>query len=321
MKAFFRRYFALFLNLVLVLLCALALRRVCGVLTTLDAAKRFRGESDSAFTQLACFLPAGEGTDAGAILRFRQALSAELVARAMTAPVGGRLFLDAYSGGASVTVRTERASATVEALGVGGNFFYFHPLPLLSGAYLREDDLMDDLIVLDEQTAWLLYGGTDLAGMPVSVNGAPFVVAGVVRRETDFASRRACAGGGGVFLSYSALCRLADGVDITCYELVMPEPLPHFAAGVLADRFPVGGEIVENTGRFRPARLWAVARSFGERSMRRTAVAYPYWENAARMVEDYAALLLVLTALFALPLLGRAAAFLLSFTRRRNGFP
>ena len=38
---------------------------------------------------------------------------------------------------------------------------------------------------------------------------------------------------------------------------------------------------------------------FGKRSMGLNGIIYPYWENAVRLTEDYAALLLVLTVLFA----------------------
>ena len=46
--------------------------------------------------------------------------------------------------------------------------------------------------------------------------------------------------------------------------------------------------------------LAKVALSYGERSMNTHAVIYPYWENAARLTEDYAALFLLLMVLFAI---------------------
>ena len=63
-----------------------------------------------------------------------------------------------------------------------------------------------------------------------------------------------------------------------------------------------GAEIVENSDRYSLARLWQVARDFGKRSMGRSGILFPYWENALRMTEDLAALDLVLALLFgALP--------------------
>lgn len=61
---------------------------------------------------------------------------------------------------------------------MGGNFFDFHPIRLLSGNYISPDDLMKDRVLLDEDTAWLLFGGTQLEGLSFKIDGVPFVVAG-----------------------------------------------------------------------------------------------------------------------------------------------
>ena len=53
-------------------------------------------------------------------------------------------------------------------------------------------------------------GGTNLAGMPVTINGEHFLIGGVVARETDFATERAYPGDGGVYMSFSAMKRLND---------------------------------------------------------------------------------------------------------------
>ena len=244
--------------------------------STLSAARRFQGDGETRFAQLAVFMPEGKGKSEEDIQRFRQSLDATLVEQSLEAPENGSLTIDAYCGFASVTVSSENTTgSSVKAAGVGGDFFYFHPLTLLGGSYIRSDDLMDDLVVLDEETAWRLFGGTDLAGMTMTINGEPFVVSGVIARETDFATNKAYTGDGGVFMSFSALNRLVETASITCYEIVMPNPIRNFAKGILED-FPAdGGDLVEN------------------------GVIYPYWENAVRLTEDYAALLAVLSMVFA----------------------
>lgn len=301
----FKQWFLLVLNIVLVLgvaACAVGLRIIGGTLPTLTAAGRFQGEGEVRFAQLACYLPVDDGKTEDDVRTFRQSLDSKLVEQSLEAPENGSLYIDAYSGSESVTVNGENGgSVTVKAVGVGGDFFYFHPLALRSGSYIRSDDLMDDLVVLDEEMAWRLYGSADLTGMTVYVNQQPFVVAGVISRETDFASQKAYSGEGGLFLSYSALSRLVETASITCYELVMPDPISGYAKGVLSETFPVGdGDVVENSGRYSLGALLDVIRNFGQRSMRLNGVIYPYWENAARLTEDYAALLLVLAVLLAL---------------------
>ncbi len=291
-------------NLVLLLAfaaSALGLHAVSSSFETVTAARRFVGESRIRFAQLACFLPVGEEKTEEDIWQIRQSLESKFVEQSLEAPEGGSLYLDAYSGSASVSVVTDHGSAQVSAIGVGGNFFYFHPLRLRSGAYIAERDLMDDLVVLDETLAWRLFGGMELTGMTLYINGEPFVVAGVVAMEEDFATDRALSREGSLFLSYSALHRLNGELKVDCYEAVLPDPISGYARGMLEQLLPAGEEtIVENSGRFSPERLWRIIGSFGERSMRSRAVVYPYWENALRFAEDRAALLLVLAVLAAL---------------------
>ena len=257
------------------------------------------------FAQIACFLPVGKGKEESDILSFRQTLDTKLMEQSLEAPENGSLYIDAYSTSATVTVSSDSSgsggSAQVEAVAVGGEFFYFHPLQLRSGAYISSDDLMDDLVVLDEELAWRLFGGVELEGMTITLNGKPFVVAGVVSRENDFATKKAYSGEAGLFMSYSALKRLDETAAISCYEIIMPDPITNFAMGVVQEAFPPEeNDVVENSSRYSLGHLLSVIGSFGDRSMRVNGVIYPYWENAVRLTEDYASLLLILTVLFAL---------------------
>jgi len=321
----FKQWFLLILNIVLVLAsaaCVAGLRIVSGTLPTLSAAERFQGDSDTRFAQLACFMPVGKGKSEEDILKFQIALDATLTEQSLEAPENGSLYLYAYSGSAPVTISSENGgSAAVTALGVGGDFFYFHPLPLRSGSYISSDDLMDDLVVLDEEMAWRLFGGTDLAGMTVYINQTPFVVSGVISREDDFASKKAYTGEEGVFLSFSALQRLVEDTSVNCYEIVMPNPIRNFAHGILEDSFSADGcEVVENTGRYSPGRLFTLLKTFGLRSMRTNGIIYPYWENAVRLTEDYTALLLILAVLLALCPLIFVAVLVIRDIRRAYRF-
>ena len=262
------------------------LRIVRHTLVSMTAADRFRGGTETRFAQIGCFLPVGQGKSEEDIFKFRQTLDSKLVEQSLEAPENGSLYLDAYCGMAAVTAAGNTgASASVGAVGVGGAFFHFPPLALRSGSYIQ---------------GGRLFGGTDLTGMTMTINGEPFVVSGVIAREEDFATRKAYSGDSGIFLSYSALSRLQEDTAISCYELVMPDPISGFAKNLVKENFPVGtGDIVENSSRYTLGHLWEVIRDFGSRSMRTNGVMYPYWENAARLTEDYAALLLVLAGLFA----------------------
>ena len=300
-----RRRWRLFLAscilVALVLVCFAIFQGIAGTLESIHAADRFRGDNEMRFAQLACFMPEDSGKTEEDIRLFHQTLDQKLIDASLEAPEGASLYTDAYSGRINLSVSGDHGSATVKAIGVGGNFFQFHPLRLRSGSYISENDFMQDRVVLDETLAWQLFGGFDVAGLSVTIDGKPFYVAGVVRRESDFATKEAYLDGASMFLSYSAMKSLDENSTITCYEIVMPDPISGFARGVLTENFDVGtGDIVENSSRYSLENLFSVIGDFGKRSMRNNGVIYPYWENAVRLTEDYLALLLLLMLLFGL---------------------
>jgi len=281
--------------------CLLMMHHVCTALPTLNAANTWAGESQIPFAQLACYLPSDKPVEEQDVWSFRQTLEKQLTEAAMEAPENGSLYTDAYSGQGTLTVTAERGNAQVKVIGVGGDYFRFHPLQLRSGSYLAETDLMQDRVILDEELAWKLFGGMDLTGLSVTINGADYYVAGVVSREDDRYSSLAYTDGAGMFMSYSALKACNESTAISCYEIAMPNPITAFSRNLVQEHFPLnGGVLVENSSRYSLGNLLDVIGDFGKRSMGLNGIIYPYWENAVRLTEDYAALLLVLTVLFAL---------------------
>ncbi len=285
----------------LALLCLLLLRSVCSTLPTMNAAQTWAGESGQPFAQHACFLPIDKQATEEDVWKFRQTVESKLTEASLEAPENGSLYTDAYSGSGTLNVVGERGSAQVKVLGVGGDFFRFHPLLLRSGSYLTGQDLMQDRVILDEELAWKLFGGMDLTGLTVTINQADYYVSGVVSREDDRYSSLAYTDGAGMFMAFSTLKSLSDSSGISCYEIVLPEPISAFGKNLIKESFPLnGGVLVQNTGRYSPGNLLNVLGDFGKRSMGVSGIIYPYWENAIRMTEDYAALLMTLTVLFAL---------------------
>lgn len=282
------------------LVCALTASSMASRLASQRADERFRGESDERFAQVSAFFPAGKGIDRSGVNTFRKSLEGSLTEASLEAPETGSLWMDAFSAKGSVSITSEKGTVTATALGVGGDWFAFHNLRLLSGGYISESDLMHDRIVIDEVLAWRLFGGYELEGMAVTIGGTPYIIAGVVEREDDFADAKAYNNDGLVIMHYDALDALTEESDeISCYELVCADPISGFALSLVKKGF-ADAQTVENSARFGLGRIWTLLRSFGERSMSDTAVVYPYWENAARLTEDYVVTLTLLAVLFAL---------------------
>jgi len=268
-----------------------------------QAAAAWAGQSGERFSQLSVFFPESFEFDEASIRNLHTSIDNALQTVSLESTQGRILYTDAWSGVANVSIYHERGPISAKAIAVGGDFFLFHPFNLRSGGYLSPNDVMKDRVVLDEELAWRLFGSAHLEGFEILINNRPFTIAGVISRETDFASSKAYADGAGLFMSFEAMKDLVEmtggEAKILCYEIVMPDPISGFALKSLTDAIPDQSvHIVENTTRFSLSNLFAAIRAFGERSMRMDSIEYPYWENAARYIEDWLALLLALTILF-----------------------
>lgn len=306
------------LALVLALCCGFCVWRrlaVSALLPSQQAAQRWKGSSERNYAQLSFFLPEDRKLSLDQIYAFRGEMHKKLRAASLDPEKEKGLYNDAWCAIGTGKVSAGRQSGEVQIVAVGGRFFDFHPLRLLNGNYLSPSDVMDDRVLLDRETAWLLFGAVDLAGMSFSLNGGRFVVAGVYEHERDSFSRAACGDGMCVYMDYDSYARLfPDKAGASCYELVMAEPVKGFSHMSAEEKFPVKKAVlVDNSYRFEPDRLLKILRTGSERSMQKSGVAYPEWENAARAAEDRAALWLLAAAVTgAFPL----ALFLYGLIRR-----
>ena len=295
------------------LACFIYAYYLCNMLDSQYEAERWAGDSGEPFAQISCFMPADGKLKMTDINKFRTAAAKKLEEASIEISNDKPPFIDCWSCEDSTKVYGEY-SGTADVIACGGNFFDFHPLKLVTGNYFSGSDLMQDNVLLDEDLAWLIFGGNDLEGMTVYIYNYPFRVAGVVAREADQATDKAYSGGLGLFMSYDSYMELntvqpeAEAKDeasedssniskygISCYEMCMPEPVSGFAYGVAEAEFPKGGEIVQNTGRFELKKLAAIAKDFSVRSIH-ADVTYSYWENAARYAENKAAMFLAIGA-------------------------
>lgn len=117
----------------------------------------------------------------------------------------GRELVMAYSAEGQITLNREGKTLTVNAVGVGGDFFLFHPLTLLSGQYLNTSLDMKDGIVLDEDTGWQLFGSSNIVGQTVEIGGLPFYIRGVVKKPTGRLEKAAGLSQSLVFVDYAML--------------------------------------------------------------------------------------------------------------------
>lgn len=295
-----------------------------GDLAGLDIAERWQGDG-VVCTHVAAFIAPAAGLSEDTIRAARQSVDEALAQAALTpANENARLWADAYSGETAMTASSDGAALNVLATATGGDFFLFHPPEMISGWYYSASDADDTLVVLDEDAAWRLFGGTDIVGLSVELNGHPCTVAGVCaapETETYGETPR-------VYLALSYAARMGLEIPIASYEAVLPEVVSGFGTDAIQTALALDDKQVELktlTGRFT---LRAGLRSAGElayRAQRASAIEYPWWENQAVVAEGQNALWGILVLVFGLSAVVAggigAAAFCLKRKTCRRGNP
>lgn len=265
-------------------------------------AERWSASGDAA--QISCFFSQGTEITEETFLAFEAKLNSALQADSITGSTenpNARMWASAYSASGKVVLNNGKKTVEAKAVGVGGDFFLFHPLQLLNGNFFSGSDVMQDYIVIDEDTAWQLFGSNDVAGMQVTIGGVPHMVSGVIRRDDGHLNNAAGNGETTVYLSYDSLESYGESQGINCYEIVLPNPITGYGMKVVKENIGVEEtdmECIENSTRYSLLSLGKVFLAFGTRSMSQKAIIYPYWENVARGWEDILSLVLLFRVIF-----------------------
>ncbi|MBO4337648.1 MAG: ABC transporter permease, partial [Lachnospiraceae bacterium] len=152
---------------------------------------------DVSYHQVSAFWPADTKMGRGDISAVRASLARSLnEASFIQEDVNGKLWTDAFTASATGDLtRLSEVGQTgkegVVIMGVGGDFFLFHPMELITGSPFFDQQINDDLVFIDDKTAWALYGSCDIAGQRLYVDQRPFVISGVYRSPEDKLSLKA----------------------------------------------------------------------------------------------------------------------------------
>ena len=253
------------------------------------AAERWGGES----AQISCFFPTGKGYDASRILGVEQSVDEALREASLEAEDGARLWYHVYSTETSLYASAARGSTSLQVTVFGGEYFYLHQMPLISGSYLAPGGANAGYIFLDENAAWQLFGALNISGMSMTLGGEEFIVCGVGRIPSGTLYDEAYGEKPRAWILYEA--KAASSVrEITAYEAVLPNPIEGFTAGIMEEIFPAGedAEYLENSERFSLSSLFAHLKERSRMGVRTSAITYPWWENIARVTEYRCATLL-----------------------------
>ncbi len=250
-------------------------------------AKRWSEKDDVA--QISCFYATDAYMTDQSIARLRYNLEKKLLEQAIEPNTeNARLYIDAYSAEGAIVIQSDKKSIEANAIGIGGDFFMFHPVKLVSGMYFSGNDIMQDSVLLDEEAAWQLFGSNEIAGKTVTIGGLPYRVAGVYERAQGELETLAGSKDTTIYMSYSALYSLA-ACNISCYEAVIPNPVDGFAMDIVMEinsSVEESVKMVENSNRFSYISLYNIWKERASRSMKTDDIVLPFWENIARVKEE-----------------------------------
>lgn len=295
---------------------------LAGKLDAQQMAKRWSDKKDVA--QISCFFSVNTEITPDRLEEFYHSLEEELKKDSIVSQSeneGARLFADAYSADGRITITSQKGKVETDAIGIGGDFFLFHPVRLLSGSYFSGNDLMQDYVILNEDAAWKLFGSNDIAGQMVEIAGVAHVVSGVIRQEEGTLYEKAGLDGSMVYVSYESLSKYGTQNGINHYEVVMPNPVEQYAYHYVKDA--IGAEereveIVENSARYSMINRIKRIKDFATRSMNGKAIIYPYWENVARAYEDLLSILMLFELFFLGVAVGIFAFAAIIYWRRKS---
>lgn len=278
------------LSLLLALLFGLLAYTLRNDLVDQQAATRWSPQGG--VSQISCYFSRNAGVTPETLKSFGYSLDGALKSESITVESenpDARLWVDSYSAEGKITLTNRKKSITVDAIGIGGDFFLFHPFTLKYGSYFSGDDLMQDYCVIDEVAAWQLFGSNDVVGQMITIGGIPHMVIGVIQQPEGRLYEAAGLDGSLVYVSYDTLSKYGQSQGINHYEILMPNPVNEYALtkvkeGLRVDEKEV--EILENTSRFSFLNMCKLFTKVGTRSMNGKAIPYPFWENVARGYED-----------------------------------
>ena len=354
-------YFIIILSLILVIMGINVYRDLLkDSLYDQSAGERWSSE-DMRFGQISLFFSESSGVTQDKISEYEYNINKGLIADGYqevdaSKADGTALWDDCYSAMGSVTATRDNRSIDAVAIGVGGDFFEFHPMELITGNYIPGDSVMKDYVILDEEMAWQLFGSNDIIGEQITIGGIPHYVSGVVKRDSGKYVKAAGLNFPTVYMSYESLATYGtldasvlatngslgsvtvssssddenesgtsdvntEAKGIICMEVVMPNPVDNYAKNFAIDKLSLNTnvvEVVDNTARYDNFKLLDILGKFYLRSMQLKPVIYPYWENNARVFENIMAVLLLIQIVCAVIVFLMICIFVVQSYRHRK---
>jgi|GEM_PF-1459185 len=255
-----------------------------------DIAQSWGGDG-TRYSRCAVYFSPEKALTADGLTELRTGLEQALTQASFEANPDARLWADVAGFECTAAAASSNNTATVTVTGIAGDIALFADQQPVTGSWMRWDDAQKDTAVLDELTAWLLFGSTDVTGQTVQLDGTVYTVCGVVALPTDAAARLTYGQNPRVWVWAEALAP-AEEIGYTFYQALLPRPTAGYGEKLLQDTLGSQVTPVNISDRFTVATLWKTLKALPRAALRSEAVSYPWFENAALYRQAQAALVL-----------------------------
>ena len=249
------------------------------------AAKRWQSE-DLRYAQLTAFISEDAGFNYTSAKQVHDKLVKKLADDSYASENGGKVVLTNTLSQTKLTFKAVLNSCEAQVYFTGDNHFIFHPYEFTSGWYYTGDEGSKNFVILNEERAFRLYGGTDVAGLEIEVSGIKCVILGVTsgplsKREKKLWEKDIPK----AYMMSGFYESIDNNLPITCFEALLPNPVKDYAKNIFKEAVMFDEnsvEITENSQRCRYINLLKSIFKEDTDMMRKNTIYYPYWENAAR---------------------------------------
>ncbi len=243
---------------ILSVLCLFYIASISHSQLSQHGAARFSGDGQR-YAQISSFFTDDSTINESNINNYRSSVQKSLEEASLKSKyANARLWVDCYSGKAKVKTTKGKSTEDVTMIGVGGDFFLFHPMTMLEGYYFSSNDMMKDRILIDKEVAWQLFGSTDVIGMDMQVGSKTCVVVGVFELSDDKATKNAVGKTPMIYAPFEMLSEVngvsgtglgatsagttstgttsggtSNGAKVSCYEILLPNPVSGFAKQIM----------------------------------------------------------------------------------------
>lgn len=280
-----------------------------GGLESQKAAERWESGTDEGlrYSQISCFISEDAAFTFSEIPRIENGVRSKLTEDSYAAPDDdARLFIYSAFAEAEASFTAGNNSVQSKLYCTTDDYFLIHPHDMVSGWYYNGSEIMENGIVVNEDLAFRLFGGINVAGMKANLSGIECVILGVTSGPSSESEKKEWTEEPCAYIVSDLAESVVPEIAVTCFEIVLPNPVKDYAMTAVKDNtdFQDGMcEYFENTGRYSFVNLVKNISSASERVTKTGTIYYPFWENAARKADERCfsvAVILVITAVIPL---------------------